>query len=66
MSSEPVTINSPDTWSEQDWLDFEWFGVCGCRRLRREHAVVVDDDGAVVDVIARCDGGHEINLTDIL
>ena len=64
MSSEPVSTPWPDTWTEQDWRDFEWYGVCRCGRLRREH-VVFDDAGVVTDLTARCDAGHEIKLEDI-
>ena len=41
---EIVNRTMPNPWSERDWLDFQWFGVCGCGRLRREHAVF-DDSG---------------------
>ena len=62
MSSEPVSTPWPDTWTERDWR--EWYGVCRCGRLRREH-VVFDDAGVVTDLTARCDAGHEIKLEDI-
>ena len=65
MSSDPVKTNSLDTWTQQDWRDFQWYGVCPCGRLRHEYPVV-DDSGMLTDVVARCDAGHNIDLFDIL
>jgi hypothetical protein len=53
-----------DTWSERDWVDFQWFGVCDCGRLRREHAVF-DDAVVLTDLNARCDAGHEVDFEDL-
>ena len=61
---EIVNRTMPNPWSERDWLDFQWFSVCGCGRLRREHAVF-HDAGVWTDLTARCDAGHETDLEDI-
>ncbi len=57
-------MSSPDTWTEPDWRDFQWFGVCACGRLRHEHSVH-DAAGVLTDVVARCDAGHETDLAEI-
>ena len=57
-------VDTVDTWTERDWLDFHWFGVCQCGRLRHEHAVF-DDAGVLTDLTAPCDAGHEGDLDDI-
>lgn len=64
MSSEPAHTSAPDTWTEHDSLDLQWYGVCHCR-LRREHPML-DDSGNLTDVVARCDAGHTIDLAKIL
>jgi hypothetical protein len=58
-------MTSPDMWSESDWRAFQWFGVCDCGRLRREHVVRDADSGEVIEVVARCDAGHITDLGDI-
>jgi len=56
--------DSPDGWNESDWRDFQWFGVCGCGRPRRQR-FVRGARGRLLDVIARCDAGHETGLAEI-
>ena len=58
-------MSSPDTWTEPDWRDFQWFGVCACGRLRHEHTVQWTAAGVLTDVVARCDAGHETDLAEI-
>ena len=57
-------ISSPDTWTDSDWIDFQLFGVCACGRLRRQH-FVRGARGQLLDVVARCDAGHDMNLADV-
>jgi hypothetical protein len=61
MFSEFVNRTSSNPWTERDWLDFQWFGVCDCGRLRREHAVF-DNAGVLTDLNSKCDAGHKIDL----
>jgi hypothetical protein len=30
MARNDADMSSPDTWTEPDWRDFQWFGVCEC------------------------------------
>ena len=57
-------MSSPDTWREPEWLTYPWFGACACGRLRRTH--VVRDASGEVDVIGRCDAGHETDLAEFV
>ena len=57
-------MSSPDMWREPERLSFPWFGACACGRLRRTH--VVRDALGKVDVVGRCDAGHETDLADLM
>ena len=55
-------MSSPDTWTEPDWRDFQWFGVCDCGLLRHEH--VVRDAGGLVTDDRAAFVPHRIPLTE--
>jgi hypothetical protein len=59
-----VSVESKAVQRLSDRLTFAWLGACPCGRVRRTHVVRAPSGG--LDVVGRCDAGHETDLADVL